>query len=53
VLNLKAIVMAYSPKLKEDERGAEDWAAEMLDAIGVLCPHRADNPRAFRAMFLR
>jgi hypothetical protein len=50
-LNLKAIISGYSPKLANDERGAEDWAALVLVSAGISCPDRDNSPKDFRAMF--
>jgi hypothetical protein len=52
-LNLKAIIVGCSPKLANDERAAEDWAAFALDTAGIRCPDRHTNPPAFKGMFAR
>jgi hypothetical protein len=49
--NLKGIAVGHSPKLANNQRAAEDWAALILDAAGIRCPIRETNSAAFAAMF--
>jgi hypothetical protein len=52
-LNLKAIIMGFSPKFADDERAAEDWAAQVLDAARIPYAKRETNLAAFKRMFAR
>ena len=50
-LNLKAIIMGCSPKMKHDERAAEKWVANVLDTVSIRYPDPDTNHKAFHAMF--
>jgi hypothetical protein len=50
-LNLKAIIMGYSPTLHNDQAGAEDWAAVALEALGFSYPDPEKRPADFRKLF--
>jgi hypothetical protein len=47
-LNLKAIIMS---KFARDERAAEKWAAQVLDAAEIPYPKRETSRKAFDGMF--
>jgi hypothetical protein len=48
--NLKGLAMWLSPMLRADARGAEKWAAQVLDTLGIRYPADTDYS-AFAGMF--
>jgi hypothetical protein len=51
-LGLKALAMGCSPKLANDERGAEAWVAEALDVLDIRYPDPKMGQARFRRMFI-
>jgi hypothetical protein len=50
-LNLKAIVIGYSPTLRKDEAAAEEWAADVLDLLGLSRPSPEKRLAELRKLF--